>query len=656
MSGGLFQVFIYLLAAVVSVPVAKRLGLGSVLGYLLAGAAIGPSALGWVGADGGTDHVMHVAEFGVVMLLFVIGLELRPARLWELRRPVLGMGGLQVVGTAAAIMLGAMAFGTGWRVGLAAGLTLAMSSTAIVLQSLGEKGLLKTRGGEACFAVLLFQDLAVIPILTVLPLLSPSGQAAPAADEGAAGRWLDTLPAWERAGLVVAAVAAIIAGGRYALRPLFRYIAGTGLREMFTATALGLVVGIALLMQSVGISAALGTFIAGVVLADSEYRHQLEADVEPFKGLLLGLFFISVGAGIDFPFVLHHPGTTLALVAGLLAVKFAVLFGVGRLFGLRPTHDLLFAFALAQGGEFAFVLISVCVHAGVLTEAADNLLTAAVALSMAATPLLLLVNDRLASRHHAREAARTGANGGPVRPPDPVDRRDQGGVIIAGFGRFGSIVGRLLAANGVPTTVLENDPDWVDTMREFGVKTYYGDALREDLLRSAGVEKAKLFVIALVDKEKSLALVDLLRREFPHLQILARARDRIHAYELIRHGLEPAQIYRDTLGTSLDMSADALRAMGMPGAQAARVVEVFRERDREGLGELAKVYDGDRKVFVSTARRHIQNLANLFKADGARDGRAGDSRPAVGRNRRARNQRMRKNRTKSETCLARFAV
>ncbi len=618
MSGGLFQVFIYLLAAVVSVPVAKRLGLGSVLGYLLAGAAIGPAALGWVGNDGGTDHVMHVAEFGVVILLFLIGLELRPARLWELRRPVLGMGGLQVVGTAGAVMLGALALGLGWRLGLAVGLILAMSSTAIVLQSLGEKNLLKTRGGEACFAVLLFQDLAVIPILTVLPLLSPTGQSTPAPDEGAAGRWLDTLPAWERGLLVVAAVAVIVAGGRYALRPVFRYIAGTGLREMFTATALGLVVGIALLMQSVGISAALGTFIAGVVLSESEYRHQLEADIEPFKGLLLGLFFISVGAGIDFPYVLHHPGATLALVAALLVVKFAVLFGVGRLLGLRPTHDFLFAFALAQGGEFAFVLISVCVNAGVLTDAADNLLTAAVALSMAATPLMLVANDRIARRFRDREAARAEADGGPARPPDTVDKRDQGGVIIAGFGRFGSIVGRLLTANGVPTTVLENDADWVETMREFGVKTYYGDALREDLLRSAGIEKAKLFIIAIVDKEKSLALVDLLRAEFPHVQILARAHDRIHVYELIRHGLTPAQIYRDTLGTSLDMSMDALRAMGMRGTQAARVVEIFREREQATLPELAAVYDGDRKVFVSAARRHIQNLANLFKADATR--------------------------------------
>ena len=630
MSGGLFQVFIYLLAAVVSVPVAKRLGLGSVLGYLLAGAAIGPSVLGWVGAGEGADGVMHVAEFGVVMMLFLIGLELRPARLWELRRPVLGMGGLQVAGTAGAVTLAALALGVDWRTGLAAGLILSMSSTAIVLQSLGEKGLLKTRGGEACFSVLLFQDLAVIPILAVLPLLAPGGAGAHvAATDTAHAAGLEArlaaLPGWAHAGLVLAAVAAVVVGGRFALRPLFRYIAGTGLREMFTATALGLVVGIALLMRLVGLSEALGTFLAGVVLADSEYRHQLEADVEPFKGLLLGLFFISVGAGIDFHYVSGHPGATLALVAGLLTVKFAVLFGLGRMFGLRPTHDFLFAFALAQGGEFAFVLISFCVNASVLPADAANLLTAAVALSMAATPLLLVVNDRLARWYHTREeeaARRAGLDAASARPHDRVDRGDQGGAIIAGFGRFGSVVGRLLAVNGVPTTALENDPDWVDTMRGFGIKTYYGDALREDLLRSAGVERAKLFVIAIVDKEKSLALVDLLRAEFPHVRILARARDRIHAYELIRHGLEPEQVYRDTLGTSLDLSVDALREMGMRGAQALRVVKVFRERDREGLAELAKVYDGDRQVFVSTARRHIKNFANLFKADAApEDGR-----------------------------------
>ena len=623
---GQFQTFIYLLAAVISVPIAKRMGLGSVLGYLLAGAIIGPSALGLVAdEESGGEHVQHVAEFGVVLMLFLIGLELRPARLWELRRPVLGLGGLQVVATAAAVTLAASVLGMPWRTGLAIGLILAMSSTAIVLQSLGEKGLLKTAGGEACFSVLLFQDIAVIPILAVLPLLALPGGAgtgAANADAPAHPGAIESLPGWAHGLVVLGAVAAVIVGGRYALRPVFRYIAHTELREMFTATALLLVVGIALLMQTVGLSAALGTFLAGVVLADSEYRHQLEADIEPFKGLLLGLFFISVGAGIDFHYIGAHPGQTLALVGALLALKFAVLFGLGSVFGLRDGDRLLFAFALAQTGEFAFVLIAFCVGQGVLHAGAASPLTAAVALSMAATPLLLIANDRLRRRLEARRQARAGAvPAGNERPPDTVEPRDQGGVIIAGFGRFGNIIGRMLRSQRIPTTVLERDADWVDTMRDFGVKTYYGDALREDLLRSAGVERAKLFIITIKDREPSLALVDLLQTTFPHLTIFARAYDRIHAYELIRRGLDPAHIYRDTLGTSLDLGVDALREMGLRGTQALRVAHTFREHDRKGLVELARVYDGDKAIFTSTARRHIQNLQSLFRSDEGADGR-----------------------------------
>ena len=627
-----FQTFIYLLAAVISVPVAKRMGLGSVLGYLLAGAIIGPAALKLVGSDeaNGGEHVLHVAEFGVVLMLFLIGLELRPARLWELRRPVLGMGGLQVVVTAGAVMLIAtLALHLSWRTGLAIGLILAMSSTAIVLQSLGEKGLLHTPGGEACFSVLLFQDIAVIPILAVLPLLAPGGGRAPqdgggvehaAAQAGAhGGNAIESLPGWAHGLVVLGAVAAVVVGGRFALRPLFRYIAKTDLREMFTATALLLVVGVALLMQLVGLSAALGTFLAGVVLADSEYRHQLEADIEPFKGLLLGLFFISVGAGIDFHYIAAHPLQTLALVAALLAVKFLVLLALGRAFGLRGNHNLLFAFALAQTGEFAFVLISFCTGQGVLSAAAASPLTAAVALSMAATPLMLIINDR-ANRwiqaweeRHARPSEEEGSG----RAPDAVEPHDQGGVIIAGFGRFGSAIGRLLRLNGVPTTVLEHDADWVDTLREFGLKSYYGDAMREDLLRSAGIARAKLFIIGLRDKEKSLALVEMLQTDFPHLTILARAYDRIHAYELIRHGVKPEHVYRETLGTSMEVGVDALRLMGLRGTQAVRAARFFRDRDAATLRELAAIYDGDQTVFRSTARKHIENLENLFRSDRA---------------------------------------
>ena len=373
----------------------------------------------------------------------------------------------------------------------------------------------------------------------------------------------------------------------------------------------------------------MGTFLAGVVLADSEYRHQLEADLEPFKGLLLGLFFISVGAGIDFRFVLAHAGVVLALVAGLLLIKFGVLLGLGKAFRLGTDDRFLLAFGLAQGGEFAFVLINFCVAPThrILADPAANALTATVALSMAAAPLLLVANDLLRRRRGKRRNAALTA--GAERAPDAVSARDQGGVILAGFGRIGTVVGRLLRSNDVPLTVLENDADWVDTLREFGLKTYYGDALREDLLLSAGVERAKLFIVAIDDHDKSLQLVDLLRADFPHLTVLARAVDRTHAYELIRRGLDPANVYRELQGTALTMSADALRLLGFEAEQAARAARIFGERDHANMAEMAAIYDGDREVYVSTARQHIQNLENLLRADGAA-GAAGQGQESAG--------------------------
>src|SRR3954462_4904976 len=388
MSDGLYQAFIYLLAAIVAVPLAKRLGLGSVIGYLLAGTVIGPYALRFV--DNGSD-VMHFAEFGVVMMLFVIGLELRPALLWQMRRPILGLGGLQVLASTLVLGLVAMSCGLPWKSALAVGLTLTMSSTAIVLQSLGERGLMKTPAGESSFAVLLFQDIAVIPILALMPLLSVDPGASTAGHPGVIGN----LPGWQQALVVVAAVIAIVFAGRFLLRPFFRYIAGTRLREMFTATALFIVLGIALLMQKLGLSPALGTFVAGVVLAESQYRVQLEADIEPFKGLLLGLFFISVGASIDFSLIAQHPGLIALLVIGLLVLKFIVLLALGRVFKLRAGEGMLFAFALAQGGEFAFVLFSFATQNAVLPADVASLLVASVALSMAVAPILLTLEEKL---------------------------------------------------------------------------------------------------------------------------------------------------------------------------------------------------------------------------------------------------------------------
>lgn len=593
-----FQAFIYLLAAVVSVPIAKRLGLGSVLGYLIAGAAIGPFALNLVG---GGEEVMQFAEFGVVMMLFLIGLELQPSKLWKMRQSLLGLGFAQVFGTAMAV--GAVAFlaGLSWQMALAVGLVLAMSSTAIVLQSLREKGLMKTPAGEACFSVLLFQDIAVIPILVVLPLLATLGAGA---GENLHASAIGSLAAWQRGLIVAAAVGGIVVGGRFLVRPVFRYIAATRLREIFTAFALLLVLGIAQLMQMVGLSAALGTFLAGVVLADSEYRPQLEADVEPFKGLLLGLFFISVGAQIDFGFIAGHGGMIAALVAGLLLVKFAVLMVLGRFFGLVPSQNFLFAFALAQGGEFAFVLLSFCLQQGVLAAGVETPLVAAVALSMAATPLLLVFNERVVQPRFALGKKN-------ARPADDFSEYHSE-VLIAGFGRFGHVVGRILRASTVHTTVLDHDADWVDTLRKFGMHSYYGDATREDLLRKAGAGGARLMVVAIDDVEQSLQLVDTIQREFPHLEIFARAADRIHAYELMKRGV--AHIYRETLGSSLDMSVEVMLALGFQREHAERTARIFREHDEQSMRETLAIRD-DRATYISTSRQHIENLEKILSGD-----------------------------------------
>jgi monovalent cation:proton antiporter-2 (CPA2) family protein len=595
MSSGLYQAFIYLLAAIVAVPLAKRLGLGSVIGYLLAGAVIGPYALRFV--DGGGD-VMHFAEFGVVMMLFVIGLELRPALLWQMRRPILGLGGLQVLGTALVVGAVAVWIGLPWKSSLAIGLTLAMSSTAIILQSLSERGLMKTPAGEAAFAVLLFQDIAIIPILALMPLLALGRGAEAAPHPGI----IASLPGWEQALLVVAAVTAIVLAGRFLLRPFFRYIAGTRLREMFTATALFIVVGIALFMQKLGLSPALGTFVAGVILAESEYRVQLEADIEPFKGLLLGLFFISVGASIDFSLIAQRPGTIVLIVAALLVLKFIVLLALGRVFKLKAGEGMLFAFALAQGGEFAFVLFSFATQNAVLPTEIANLLVASVALSMAAAPLLLTVEEKLVRPLFQKCK--------PERPPDEIDEHDNP-VILAGFGRFGHIVGRLLRANGFGTTVLDHDADQVEMLGHYGMKSFYGDASRLDLLEAAGAKHAKLFVLAIDDEAKALQIIATVQHEFPRLKILARATSRQHAYEILRLGVN--HVYRETLGSAVDLSIDALRELGMDERRARRVAEIFREHDEASVREMAHLPDDEE--YVSIARKHIENLERALQSD-----------------------------------------
>ena len=601
MDSVLLHAFIYLLAAVISVPLSKRLGFGSVLGYLAAGVLIGPHALNFVGDQAG--HVMHFAEFGVVMRLFLVGLELQPARLWDMRGKLLGLGGLQVLLTAVAIGGLGVVFGLEARVSFAAGLILAMSSTAIVLQSLQERGLLQTPAGQASFAVLLFQDIAVIPILALLPLLAI---AAPDLPAGTTPTGVAALPGWQHMGLVILVVAALVLAGRHLVNPLFRAIARTGLREVFTAAALLLVVGISLVMQKLGMSAALGTFLAGVVLANSEYRHELEADIEPFKGLLLGLFFITVGANMDLALLRAQPGMIAGLVIALLGVKFVVLFGLARAFKLSTPEGVLLGFALSQGGEFAFVLLSFVVDQHVLTAPQASPLVATVALTMAATPLLFVLNEKFIQPRFARERR-------PARDADPIDSAAQENpVIIAGFGRFGHVIGRLLRANAIGTTVLDLDAEQVEVIRRLGIKVFYGDATRLDLLRAAGAARAQVIVIAIDHEDKSIALLETVQKHFPNLKIFARAVGRVHAYEYQKRGVQT--FYRETLGSSLDLGVDVMRSLGMRPTQARRAALLFKQHDEQSVRELAQYWEDD-DAYFKNARQHIAAFEQMFASD-----------------------------------------
>ncbi|MEM7414616.1 MAG: monovalent cation:proton antiporter-2 (CPA2) family protein [Gemmatimonadota bacterium] len=601
------QAFVYLTAAVVAVPIAKRVGLGSVLGYLLAGVVIGPFVLGFVGAEG--EDVMHFAEFGVVMMLFVIGLELEPSLLWRLRAPILGLGGLQVGITTALVTIIAMLLGLEWRAAIAVGMVIALSSTAIVLQTLAEKGLMKTSAGQSAFSVLLFQDIAVIPMLALMPLLS-TGQVELHGDgHHAAEAWISTLPGWARALAVLGAVAAIIIGGRYLLRPFFRVLGRVRLREVFTAATLLLVIGIALLMTQVGLSPALGTFLAGVVLANSEYRHELEADIEPFKGLLLGLFFISVGASIDFGLIASGPGLIAGLTVSMIGLKFAVLIALARLFKLGTDQAFLFAFALPQVGEFSFVLLSFAGQEGVLGGDITDPLVAAVALSMAVTPLLLVFNERVLQPHFGTKESED-------READEIEELNP--VIIAGYGSFGSTVGRLLRSKGVGTTVLDVDPDQIEFLRRIGMKVYYGDATRHDLLETAGAAQAKILVAALNDGETTLELVHTAKKHFPHLKIYARGHEWRDSFELHEAGAD--HVYRQALDTSLRMGSDALRDLGFRAYTAERASQKFLKHDQEAVGELAALNNEDESIFISAVRERIAALEALMANDLAGDG------------------------------------
>jgi glutathione-regulated potassium-efflux system ancillary protein KefC/glutathione-regulated potassium-efflux system protein KefB len=590
----LAQAFVYLMAALIAVPLAKRLGLGSVLGYLIAGIAIGPYGFGFLGRAG---DVMHVGEFGVVIMLFLIGLELELDLLWSLRAAILGLGSAQVITTSLAGAGIGVLLGLNWQTALAIGLILSASSTAIIMQSLREKGLSNSPAGRTAFSVLLMQDLLVIPMLAFLPLLAPPGAPRSQMESMV----LSGLPHWAQGVAVLSAVALIVLLGRVLLRPAFRIIARTGLREMFTASALALVVGAALLMTTVGLSPALGAFMAGVVLADSEFRHELEADIEPFRGLLLGLFFLSVGANLDFTLIAKSPLLVIGLVIGLIAVKAAVIFVLCRIFRIKSADAVLTAFALAEGGEFAFVLASFAVGNHVLPQSMADLLVAAVALSMATTPLLLYVAERLAG-WLAPDALPREFEAFETRSPD---------VIIAGFGRFGQVTGRLLIANGYRTSVLDYSADQVELVRSFGHKTNYGDASRVELLEAAGAAEAKVLVIAIDDREKALEIAEEARQHFPKLKILARAWDRRHAYELLERKVD--DIERETFEAGLRLGIKTMRMLGMRANQAERAGRFFRRHDEQLLNEIAKHWGTDQ--YREMARSNQSMTDELMRRD-----------------------------------------
>jgi glutathione-regulated potassium-efflux system ancillary protein KefC len=580
----LINSFIYLSAAVIAVPLSRALGLGSIIGYLAAGIAIGPWGLGFVTH---VQDILHFAEFGVVLMLFLVGLELEPKRLWSLRRPIFGWGSVQMLGCTAALFAVALAADVAWPVALVGALGLALSSTAIALQVLGERNLLPTGSGQAGFSILLFQDVAAIPILALLPLLGQQFEAnqAPALVD----RSYEAIK-------IVATIGGIVLGGRLALRPLFRWIAGSKTPEIFTAASLLLVVGIAALMQRVGLSMALGAFLAGVLLAESEYRRELETNIEPFKGLLLGLFFIAVGMGVDLGVLRQSPLQMAAIVVVFMAVKAAVIYALARSLKLPRQERPVLTLLLAQGGEFAFVVFQAAAGVQVVPAQTASLLVAAVAASMLLSPLVLVAIDRLLLPRYARCG---------VTPMEEISEPQDAPVLIAGFGRYGQIVSRVLLAQGQPCTVLDHDAEMIEAARHFGYRVFYGDATRLDLLRTAGAEKARILVVAVDEVSQSLAIVDLARAHFPALQIVARARDVTHWNQLRDRGVQLVQ--RELFESSLHSARSVLELLGQPHESAEHAIQRFREHNLQLFEQLHPHYQ-DRAKLISVVKQGRQQL------------------------------------------------
>ncbi|MDA0109894.1 MULTISPECIES: monovalent cation:proton antiporter-2 (CPA2) family protein [unclassified Vibrio] len=600
MTGYFLQAFVYLIAAVIAVPIAKRLGLGSVLGYLIAGVVIGP-IIGLVGEE--TTTIQHFAEFGVVMMLFLVGLELEPKMLWGMRHKLIGLGGIQVGGTAAAVMGIALILGQSWSVALTIGLIFALSSTAIVLQTFNEKGLSKTEGGQSAFSVLLFQDIAVIPMLAFIPLLAlpelveqAQNAAAQAAEHHDELSLVAGLPGWAYGLVITASIAVVVVGGHYLSRPLFRFVASSGLREIFTATALMLVIGIAALMSLVGLSPALGTFLAGVVLANSEFRHELESNIDPFKGLLLGLFFITVGAGINFGILFDDFFVIIGLTLGVMLLKAAVLYVLAMIFKIKDSARWLFTLSLAQAGEFGFVLLSFSVQNHVLPTDIAQTLSLVVALSMFLTPGLFILFDKVILPKFEKDSN--------DREADTVEER--GTVLIAGIGRFGQIVNRLLVANDVKTVVLDVRAEQVDNMRQIGTKAYFGDASKPDILHTAGIEDVKLLVIAIDNQETNVELVKYVKHTYPHVKILTRAFDRGHGYQLRQAGAD--YIESETYHSALELGAKTMKCLGFHPFFIEQQKSIYKTIEDKQSDRLYKAWaDG-----ADGEERYDNNYRDLF--------------------------------------------
>ncbi|MBN1819126.1 MAG: cation:proton antiporter [Prolixibacteraceae bacterium] len=601
-----FQALIYLVAAVFTVPLAKKLGLGSVLGYLFAGVLIGPFIFNLVGPD--STSVMHFAEFGVVLMLFIIGLELEPKILWKMRRSVFGLGSAQVLFTTLAIAGIALILKFKLSSAIAFGLILSLSSTAIVLQTLNEKGLIKNKAGRMAFSVLLFQDMSVIPIIALIPLLATLGvedivsvSSEPLHGQSSA---ISHFPAWLQIIIIVGVISLIVVIGKFIAHYIFRLIAETGLREVFTATSLLLVIGTALAMDKIGLSPALGTFLAGVVLADSEYRHELEITIEPFKGILLGLFFISVGASINFQILFNNPAMVISFVLLLIVIKFIVLYLLSKSIRLNKGQGLMFAFSLAQASEFAFVLISFSSQNGLFDNQTSGMLLIIVTLSMVISPLLLILNEKLISPFISGKQNKEESD-----IPDETDSQ----IIIAGFGRFGLTVGRLLIANNFKVTLIDSNPSNIELLRRYGFKLFYGDVTRPPVLEKAGIHNARILILSMAEYDDALKVAEFVKKNYPEVKILARAKDIFHVFEFFRLGIKTVQ--QENFNSAAELGAKALSELGFTKFQAYRAARTFKHHEEEILQELYKHWQEDESHFIQETRRLSQEIKETLDAE-----------------------------------------